>query len=100
MTGDYVLSSPFVSSACEKDAKILQFIKEITKIVDVIRQNVSNEILTQNSQIEYLIDRLIFKSNIRIITHEDIQRKIQHTKDDPHPFLNNFFNSHFHFQTN
>uniref|UniRef100_M1B5N3 Auxin and ethylene responsive GH3 n=1 Tax=Solanum tuberosum TaxID=4113 RepID=M1B5N3_SOLTU len=95
MTGDSILSSPLGSSACEKDAKILQFIEEITRIVDAVQQSVLYKILPRNSQIEYLSDHLTFKSIIRIVTYEDIQVKIQHTKYDPYPFLNNLINSHF-----
>ncbi|WMV30682.1 hypothetical protein MTR67_024067 [Solanum verrucosum] len=93
MTGDSVLSSPFGSSACEKDAKILQFIEEITRIVDAVQQSVLDEILPQIPKLNS--DRLTFKSIFRIVTYEDIQVKIQHTKYDLDPFLNNFFNCHF-----
>ncbi|KAK4739646.1 hypothetical protein R3W88_003343 [Solanum pinnatisectum] len=94
MADDYVLSSPLGPSACEKDAKILQFLEEITRIVDDVQQSVLDEILIRNSQIEYLHDRLTFKSNIRIVSYEDLHGKIQHTKYDPDPFSNHFFNSH------
>ncbi|WMV29552.1 hypothetical protein MTR67_022937 [Solanum verrucosum] len=95
MSDDFVLSSPLAPSACEKDTKILQFLEEITRIVDDIQQRVLDEILIRNSQIEYLNDHLTFKSNIRIVTYKDFHVKIQHTKYDPNPFSNHFFNSHF-----
>uniref|UniRef100_M1CFP7 Auxin and ethylene responsive GH3 n=1 Tax=Solanum tuberosum TaxID=4113 RepID=M1CFP7_SOLTU len=82
MTINSVLSSPLGPSTGEKDAEILQFIEEITKIADVVQQSVLNEILTLNFQIEY---RQNFKSNIRIVTYEDLQVKIQHTKYDADP---------------
>lgn len=82
MALDSILSSPFDPSTNEKDAKILQFIEEITQNVDVIRQNVLNDILTQNFQIKYHQN---LKSNIRIVTYEDLQVKIEHRKYDPDP---------------
>jgi len=93
MVDDSVLAFPLGPSACEKDAKILQFLEKITRIVDVVQQSVLDEILIRNSQIEYLSDCLTFKSNIQIVTYEDLQ--IQHTKYDPDPNSNHFFNSHF-----
>ncbi|KAK4716554.1 hypothetical protein R3W88_014892 [Solanum pinnatisectum] len=95
MGDDFVLSSPLDPSACEKNAKILQFLEEITRIVDDVQQSVLNEILIRNSQIKYLNDRLTFKSNIWIVTYKDLHVKIQDTKYDPNPFSNHFFNSHF-----
>ncbi|WMV55706.1 hypothetical protein MTR67_049091 [Solanum verrucosum] len=93
MADDYVLAFHLGPSACEKDAKIHQFLEKITRIVDAVQQSVLDEILIRNSQIEYLSDYLTFKSNIQIVTYEDLH--IQHTKYDPDPNSNHFFNSHF-----
>ncbi|KAK6805628.1 hypothetical protein RDI58_003413 [Solanum bulbocastanum] len=82
MATDSVLSPSLGPPTGEKDAKILQLIKEITRLADDVQQRVLDEILTQNFQIEY---RQTFKSNIRIVTYEDLQVKIQHTKYDPDP---------------
>ncbi|KAK4739945.1 hypothetical protein R3W88_003642 [Solanum pinnatisectum] len=85
MATDSVLSPSLGPPSGEKDAKILQLIKlieEITRIADDVQQSVLAEILTRNFQIEY---RQTFKSNIRIVTYEDLQVKIQHTKYDPDP---------------
>ncbi|WMV32491.1 hypothetical protein MTR67_025876 [Solanum verrucosum] len=62
----------------------------MTTIIDAVQQSVLDEVLTRNSQIEHLSDRLTFKPNIRIVTYEDIQVKIQHKKYDPDPFFNHF----------
>ncbi|KAK4708397.1 hypothetical protein R3W88_029322 [Solanum pinnatisectum] len=93
MANDSVLSSRLGPSACKKNAKILQFIEKITRMVDAVQQSILDEILTRNSQIEYFNDRLTFRSNILIVTYEYLQVKIQHTKYNPDPFSN-------HFQTN
>ncbi|KAK4730131.1 hypothetical protein R3W88_023119 [Solanum pinnatisectum] len=93
MADDSLLAFPLSPSTCEKDAKILQFLEEITRIVDAVQQSVLDEILIRNSQIEYLSDRLTFISNIPIVTYEDLQ--IQQTKYNLDPFSNHFFNSHF-----
>lgn len=69
ITSDYVLSYSFgVLDVIEKDAKKFQLIEDITRIVDVDQQSVFDEILTQNSQFDYLSDHLTFKFNIRIVT--------------------------------
>ncbi|KAG5592599.1 hypothetical protein H5410_043113 [Solanum commersonii] len=93
MTDDFVLAFPLGPSTCEKDAKILQFLEKITRIVDVVQQSVLDEILIRNSQIEYLSDCLTFKFNIQIVTYKDLQ--IQNIKYVLDSFSNHFFNSHF-----
>ncbi|KAG5572855.1 hypothetical protein H5410_062621 [Solanum commersonii] len=50
--------------------------RKITIIIDVVQQSVLDEILTQNSQIEYLSDCLTFKFNIWIVTYKDLHVKI------------------------
>ncbi|WMV32750.1 hypothetical protein MTR67_026135 [Solanum verrucosum] len=93
MADDSVLAFPLGPSACEKNAKILQFLKKITRIIDIVQQSVLDEILIRNSQIEYLSDCLTFKFNIQMVAYEDLQ--IQNIKYDPDSFSNHFFNSHF-----
>ncbi|KAH0727375.1 hypothetical protein KY284_003240 [Solanum tuberosum] len=85
MAVDSVLSSPLGPPACEKDAKALQFIEEMTRNADAVQQRVLDEILTRNSQTEYLkrfkldgvTDRETFKSIIPVVTYEDLQPEIQ-----------------------
>ncbi|XP_027106047.2 probable indole-3-acetic acid-amido synthetase GH3.1 [Coffea arabica] len=85
MAVDSVLSSPLGPPACEKDAKALRFIEEMTRNADVVQEKVLAEILTRNGQTEYLqrfklggfTDRLTFKSEIPVITYEDLQPEIQ-----------------------
>ncbi|KAJ8530028.1 hypothetical protein K7X08_036863 [Anisodus acutangulus] len=85
MAVDFVLSSPLGPPACEKDAKALQFIEEMTRNADAVQERVLDEILTPNSQTEYLkrfkLDgasgRETFKSKIPVVTYEDLQPEIQ-----------------------
>ncbi|XP_055815937.1 probable indole-3-acetic acid-amido synthetase GH3.1 [Solanum dulcamara] len=85
MAVDSVFSSPLGPPACEKDAKALQFIEEMTRNADAVQQRVLDEILTRNSQTEYLkrfqldgvSDRQTFISNIPVVTYEDLQPEIQ-----------------------
>ncbi|OIS97314.1 PREDICTED: probable indole-3-acetic acid-amido synthetase GH3.1 [Nicotiana attenuata] len=85
MAVDSVLSSPLGPPACEKDAKALQFIEEMTRNADAVQERVLNEILTRNSQTEYLkrfkldgvSDRETFKTKIPVVTYEDLQPEIQ-----------------------
>lgn len=85
MAFDSIFSSPLGPPACEKDAKALQFIEEMTQNADAVQQNVLAEILNQNAQTEYLkrfnldgiMDRDTFKSVIPMITYEDLQPLIQ-----------------------
>lgn len=79
------LSFPLGPPACEKDSKALQFIEEMTKNADAVQERVLAEILRRNSDTEYLrrfhlngaTDRDTFKSNIPVVTYEDIQSEIQ-----------------------
>ncbi|XP_047314869.1 probable indole-3-acetic acid-amido synthetase GH3.1 [Impatiens glandulifera] len=85
MAVDSVLSSPLGLAACEKDAKALQLIEDLTKNADSVQEKVLAEILTRNAHTEYLrrfklgeaTDRKTFKSNLPVITYEDLQPEIQ-----------------------
>ncbi|KAJ9170615.1 hypothetical protein P3X46_018709 [Hevea brasiliensis] len=84
MAVDY-LSSPLGPPACEKDAKALPFIEEMTSNVDSVQERVLAEILSRNSEAEYLkrfpllgaTERDTFKVKIPVVTYEDIQPDIQ-----------------------
>ncbi|XP_042492980.1 probable indole-3-acetic acid-amido synthetase GH3.1 [Macadamia integrifolia] len=79
------LSTPLGTAACEKHAKDIQFIEEMTKKANTVQEAVLAEILTRNAETEYLgryqlngaTDRETFKSKIPVITYEDIQPEIQ-----------------------
>lgn len=79
------MMSPLGPPACEKDAKALQFIEEMTRNADAVQENVLSEIIRRNAQTEYLqrfklggsTDRQIFKSKLPVITYEDLQPEIQ-----------------------
>ena len=85
MAVDSVLSSPLGPPACEKDAKALQLIEEMTRNADSVQERVLTEILSRNSQTEYLrrfklngaTDRDTLKSKLPVITYEDLQPEIQ-----------------------
>ncbi|KDP44447.1 hypothetical protein JCGZ_16280 [Jatropha curcas] len=85
MAVDNALSSPLGPPACEKDAKALQFIEEMTRNADLVQENVLAAILSRNKDVEYLkrfnldgaTDRETFKSKIPMITYEDLQPEIQ-----------------------
>ncbi|XAR52888.1 hypothetical protein NMG60_11021211 [Bertholletia excelsa] len=85
MAVDSVLSSPLGPPACEKDAKALHFIEEMTRNADSVQERVLGEILGRNAETEYLqrfglygaTDRATFKSKIPAITYEDLQPEIQ-----------------------
>ncbi|XP_057788186.1 probable indole-3-acetic acid-amido synthetase GH3.1 [Salvia miltiorrhiza] len=85
MAVDSILSSPLGPPACEKDAKALQFIEEMTRNADSVQENVLAQILARNAQTEYLksfnldgaTDRHTFKSKIPMVTYEDLQPLIQ-----------------------
>lgn len=80
-----MMPSPLGPPACEKDAKALQFIEEMTRNADAVQENVLAEILRRNAQTEYLqrfklggaTDRQTFKSKLPVITYEDLQSEIQ-----------------------
>ncbi|TXG64178.1 hypothetical protein EZV62_011172 [Acer yangbiense] len=85
MAVDSALSSPLGPPACEKDAKALQFIEEITRNADLVQERVLEEILSRNAEVEYLkryklngaTDRETFKSKLPVIKYEDLQPEIQ-----------------------
>ncbi|EOX91583.1 Auxin-responsive GH3 family protein [Theobroma cacao] len=96
MAVDSTLPSPLGPPACEKDAKALQFIEEITKNVDSVQETVLGEILSRNAETEYLkryklngaTDRKTFKSKIPVVTYEDLQPEIQRIANgDKSPIL-------------
>ncbi|KAK6237711.1 hypothetical protein QUC31_003180 [Theobroma cacao] len=96
MAVDSTLPSPLGPPACEKDAKALQFIEEITKNVDSVQETVLGEILSRNAETEYLkryklngaTDRDTFKSKIPVVTYEDLQPEIQRIANgDKSPIL-------------
>ncbi|XP_077220589.1 putative indole-3-acetic acid-amido synthetase GH3.1 [Tasmannia lanceolata] len=77
--------SPLGPPACEKDAKALDFIEEMTKNCDEVQLKVLAEILSRNAETEYLMeyklggatDRETFKAKIPVVTYEDLQPEIQ-----------------------
>lgn len=85
MAVDSVLSSPLGPPACEKDAKALQFIEEMTRYADSVQERVLAEILSRNANTEYLqrfklngaTDRDTFKSKVPMVTYEDLEPEIQ-----------------------
>ncbi|KAI3411331.1 uncharacterized protein J3R85_018119 [Psidium guajava] len=85
MAVDSVMPSPLGLPACEKDAKALQFIEEMTRNVDPVQVRVLREILTRNAETEYLsrfrlggaTDRDSFKAKVPMVTYEDLQPEIQ-----------------------
>lgn len=85
MAVDDALSSPLGPPACEKDAKPLQFVEEMTRNPDFVQEKVLAEILNRNKDVEYLkrfnldgaTDRDTFKSKLPVITYEDLQPEIQ-----------------------
>ncbi|XP_062089772.1 probable indole-3-acetic acid-amido synthetase GH3.1 [Humulus lupulus] len=85
MAVDSALSSPLGPPVCEKDAKALQFIEEMTRNADAVQERVLSEILARNSHTEYLkrfklggaTDRDTYKSELPVITYEDLQPEIQ-----------------------
>ncbi|XP_017969901.1 PREDICTED: probable indole-3-acetic acid-amido synthetase GH3.1 isoform X1 [Theobroma cacao] len=96
MAVDSTLPSPLGPPACEKDAKALQFVEEITKNVDSVQERVLGEILSRNAETEYLkryklngaTDRDTFKSKIPVVTYEDLQPEIQRIANgDKSPIL-------------
>ena len=85
MAVEDVLSSPLGPPACEKDAKALAFIEEMTRNADKVQERVLAEILSRNAEVEYLkrfklngaTDRKSLKSTIPMIKYEDLQPEIQ-----------------------
>ncbi|XVF15477.1 hypothetical protein REPUB_Repub09cG0156900 [Reevesia pubescens] len=96
MAVDSTLPSQLGAPACEKDAKALQFIEEVTKYVDSVQERVLSEILSRNADTEYLkrfqingaTDRETFKSKFPVVTYEDLQPEIQRIANgDKSPIL-------------
>ncbi|KAI8532702.1 hypothetical protein RHMOL_Rhmol11G0234000 [Rhododendron molle] len=85
MAVDSALESPLGPAACEKDAKALRFIEEMTRNADSVQEKVLGEILSRNAKTEYLqrfklfgaTDRESFKSTIPMVSYEDLQPDIQ-----------------------
>lgn len=79
------VSHPLGPPACEKDAKALEFIEEMTRNIDAVQERVLAEILSRNADTEYLrrfrlngaTDRDSFKSKVPVVTYEDLQPEIQ-----------------------
>ena len=79
------VSSPLGPPACEKDAKALEFIEEMTRNTDAVQERLLSEILSRNAETEYLrrfrlngaMDRDTFKANVPVVTYEDLQPEIQ-----------------------
>ncbi|KAK1363758.1 putative indole-3-acetic acid-amido synthetase GH3.1 [Heracleum sosnowskyi] len=85
MAVDSTISSPLGPPACEKDAKALQFIEEMTKNADLVQAKVLEQILSRNAETEYLskfdlknaTDRETYKSKVPVVNYEDLQPYIQ-----------------------
>ncbi|KAH9622799.1 hypothetical protein KSS87_022277 [Heliosperma pusillum] len=85
MAVDSVLSSALGPPACDKDAKALRFIEEMTRNADKVQEKVLGEILSRNAETEYLKryklgsanDKECFKAKLPMVTYEDIQPEIQ-----------------------
>lgn len=85
MAIDSALPSPLGTPVCEKDAKALRFIEEMTRNADSVQERVLAEILSRNGETEYLrrfnldgaTDRDTFKSKVPVVTYEDLQPEIQ-----------------------
>ncbi|KAH7851046.1 hypothetical protein Vadar_006543 [Vaccinium darrowii] len=99
MANESGLPSPLGQSGCEKHAKALQFIEEITKDADAVQERVLREILSRNAETEYLgqfglrgaTDRETFKSKVPVVTYEDIQPDIMCVANGDHSPI---FSSH------
>ncbi|XP_010497199.1 PREDICTED: indole-3-acetic acid-amido synthetase GH3.2, partial [Camelina sativa] len=87
------MSSPTTS---EKDVKALKFIEEMTRNPDFVQEKVLGEILSRNSDTEYLkrfglngsVDRKTFKSKVPVVTYEDLKPEIQRISNgDRSPIL-------------
>ncbi|CAM8917384.1 unnamed protein product [Rhodiola kirilowii] len=96
MAVDSIMSSALGPPACEKDAKALRFIEEMTRKADLVQERVLAEILSRNANTEYLkrynlggaTDRKTFKEKVPVITYEDVQPDIQRIANgDKSPIL-------------
>lgn len=89
MTVDSTISSPLGPPACEKDAKALHFIENMTRNTDSVQLDVLAQILTQNADTEYLrtfhldgaTDRHTFKSKLPVVGYEDLHPYIKRIAD-------------------
>jgi len=86
MAVDSLLQSGMASpTTSETDVKALKFIEEMTKNPDSVQEKVLGEILSRNSNTEYLkrfdlngaIDRKTFKSKVPVVIYEDLKTDIQ-----------------------
>ncbi|VVB09919.1 unnamed protein product [Arabis nemorensis] len=93
MAVDSPLQSRTIS---EKDVKALKFIEEMTRNPDSVQEKVLGEILSRNSDTEYLkrfdlngsIDRKTFKNKVPVVTYEDLKPEIQRISNgDRSPIL-------------
>ncbi|OWM82129.1 probable indole-3-acetic acid-amido synthetase GH3.1 [Punica granatum] len=99
MGSESTQSPPLGPPACEKDAKALSFIEEMTCNADSVQETVLQEILTRNSDTEYLkrfqlnaaTDRETFKAKVPVVTYEDLQPYIQRIANGD---KSNIFSSH------
>ncbi|CAD5319274.1 unnamed protein product [Arabidopsis thaliana] len=72
-------------SPSTKDVKALRFIEEMTRNVDFVQKKVIREILSRNSDTEYLkrfglkgfTDRKTFKTKVPVVTYDDLKPEIQ-----------------------
>ncbi|CAI9752888.1 unnamed protein product [Fraxinus pennsylvanica] len=80
MASDASLSTPLGQASCERFAKALRFIEDITSNVDQVQEKVLGAILGQNARTEYLqrfnlndaTDKDAFKSKVPVVTYEDL----------------------------
>jgi len=85
MTVDSALRSPMMHSPSTKDVKALRFIEEMTRNVDFVQKKVIREILSRNSDTEYLkrfglkgfTDRKTFKTKVPVVIYDDLKPEIQ-----------------------
>ncbi|CAH2076246.1 unnamed protein product [Thlaspi arvense] len=84
------------STTSEKDVKALKFIEEMTRNPDSVQEKVLGEILSRNSNTEYLkrfhlngsSDRKTFKTKVPVVTYEDLKPDIQRISNgDRSPIL-------------
>ncbi|CAE5962591.1 unnamed protein product [Arabidopsis arenosa] len=87
------MASPTTS---EKDMKALKFIEEMTRNPDSVQEKVLGEILSRNSNTEYLkrfdlngaVDRKTFKSKVPVVMYENLKKEIQRISNgDRSPIL-------------
>ena len=89
MTVHSNISSPLGPPACEKDAKALQFIEDMTRNTDSVQANVLAEILSRNAHTEYLrmfhldgaTDRETYKSKVPVVGYDELSPYIKRIAD-------------------